>query len=260
MTAGADGIDGLFGLAEKVAVVTGAAGGIGLGIARVLAQAGATVVFADRNRAEAQRQVDALTADGHRVFTVPVDLADEPSIVQAVGQIVDTVGTPWLLVNNAAVQDREPLLEATASGWDRIHEVNARGAFLMTREAAKAMVAGQQGGRIVNVASNALRGGLITGLASYASSKGALAALSSSSAFELAEHGITVNTVLPAAVITPGARRSAGPGSNGPATRAVPFGFQQPEEIGAAVLFFASPAARPITNQVLAVDGGFSIS
>lgn len=260
MTTEAHSIDGLFGLDGKVAVVTGAAGGIGLGIAQVLALAGATVVFADRNHAEAQRRADALATDGRHVICVPVDLAEEASIVQAVGQIVETVGTPWLLVNNAAVQDREPLLEATASEWDRIHEVNARGAFLMTREVARAMVANQQGGRIVNVASNALRGGLITGLASYASSKGALAALSSASAFELAEHGITVNTVLPAAVITPGARNAAGPSSKGPATRAVPFGFQQPEEIGAAVLFFASPAARPITNQILAVDGGFSIS
>ena len=79
-------------------------------------------------------------------------------------------------------------------------------------------------------------------------------------AFELAEHAITVNTILPGAVITPGATNAKGPISDGPATRPTPFGFQQPHEIGAAVLFFASPTARPITNQVLAVDGGFSVS
>ena len=160
----------------------------------------------------------------------------------------------------SALQDREFLLEASASHWDKIHAVNARGAFLMTREIAKAMVAAGRGGRIVNIASNAVRGGLIKGLAAYTSSKGAVLALSRVSAFELAEHQITVNTVLPGAVITPGAVSAKGPLSAGPATRRTPFGFQEPREIGAAVLFFASDAARPITNQVLAVDGGFSIT
>ncbi|WP_244975030.1 SDR family NAD(P)-dependent oxidoreductase [Mycobacterium heckeshornense] len=256
----AESVEELFGLTGKIAVVTGAAAGIGLGVARVLALAGATVVLADLDHAEARRQAAALTAAGHQAVAVAVDVGEETSIVEACRHIVETVGVPWLLVNNAALQDREYLLDATASEWDRIHNVNVRGAFLMTRETARAMVAAQQGGRIVNIASNALRGGLIKGLVSYTSSKGALAALSIASAFELAEHSITVNTILPGAVITPGAMNAKGPLSVGPATRQTPFGFQQPDEIGAAVLFFASTAARPITNQVLAVDGGFSIS
>jgi NAD(P)-dependent dehydrogenase (short-subunit alcohol dehydrogenase family) len=164
------------------------------------------------------------------------------------------------LVNNAALQDREFLLEADASHWDRIHTVNARGVFLMTREIGKAMVAAGRGGRIVNIASNALRGGLVKGLAAYTASKGAVVALSRVSAFELAEHQITVNTILPGAVITPGAINAKGPLTEGPATRPTPFGFQEPREIGAAVLFFASDPARTITNQVLAIDGGFSIT
>jgi NAD(P)-dependent dehydrogenase (short-subunit alcohol dehydrogenase family) len=253
-------LNDLFGLTGKVAVVTGGASGIGLGVAHVLAGAGATVALSDVDFAEAERQAAALAEVGHRAVAVAVDLSDEASITRACAHIVETIGVPWLLVNNAALQDREPLLEATASEWDRIHDVNARGAFLMTRETARAMVAAQHGGRIVNIASNALRGGLIKGLVSYASSKGALAALSLATAFELAEHAITVNTILPGAVITTGAINAKGPLSDGPATRSTPFGFQQPHEIGAAVLFFASPAARPITNQVLAVDGGFSIS
>lgn len=254
------GLDALFGLTGKIAVVTGAASGIGLGIAQVLAQADATVVLADRDQAMAARGAEALTEAGHTAVAVAVDLAEEDSIVGACAEITANIGTPWLLVNNAALQDREPLLEATATEWDRIHAVNARGAFLMTREVARAMIAAGHGGRIVNIASNALRGGLIKGLASYASSKGALTALSLASAFELAEHSITVNTILPGAVITPGAVSAKGAMSAGPATRQTPFGFQEPHEIGAAVLFFASSAARPVTNQVLAVDGGFSIS
>ncbi|HEY7050608.1 MAG TPA: SDR family oxidoreductase [Mycobacterium sp.] len=256
----ADTLGDLFGLTGKVAVVTGGASGIGLGIVNVLAEAGATVVLADRDQAAATREAAAIAASGHEAIAVAVDVTDEDSIVAACADIVENVGVPWLLVNNAALQDREPLLEATASEWDRIHAVNARGAFLMTRESARAMAPAGKGGRIVNIASNALRGGLIKGLASYASSKGALAALSLVTAFELAEHGITVNTILPGAVVTPGAINAKGALSDGPATRQTPFGFQEPREIGAAVLFFASPAARPITNQVLAIDGGFSIS
>jgi NAD(P)-dependent dehydrogenase (short-subunit alcohol dehydrogenase family) len=250
----------LFTLTDKVAVVTGGASGIGAGIAAVLAEAGATVVIADRDREAAEREATALTDAGLKAAATAVDVADENSVVTGCADIVANVGVPWLLVNNAAVQDRELLLDTTAQEWDRINTVNARGAFLMTRELARSMVARGEGGCIVNVASNALRGGVVKGLAAYTASKGALAGLSLVSAFELAEHNITVNTVLPGAVITPGAIAAKGPMSPGPATRQTPFGFQEPREIGAAVLFFASVAARPITNQMLAVDGGFSIS
>ncbi|WP_156686176.1 SDR family NAD(P)-dependent oxidoreductase [Mycobacterium sp. Marseille-P9652] len=249
----------LFTLSGRVAVITGGASGIGAGIADVLAEAGATVVIADRDRDGADGRVAALTGAGRHAAAVEVDLADEASVVAAADAIAG-IGAPWLLVNNAALQDRELLLDAHAEDWDRIHTVNARGAFLMTREIARQMVAAGQGGRIVNIASNALRGGLVPGLAAYASSKGALQALSLVSAFELAEHRITVNTILPGAVITPGAINATGPLTAGPATRPTPFGFQEPHEIGAAVLFFAADSSRGITNQVLAIDGGFSVS
>ncbi len=185
-------------------------------MARVLALAGATVILADVDHGEAERQAAAFRAAGHQAVAVAVDLADESSIIHACAHIVESIGTPWVLVNNAALQDREPLLEATAGEWDRIHQVNARGAFLMTREIARVMVAAGYGGRIVNIASNALRGGLIKGLASYATSKGALAALSLASAFELAEHSITANTILPGAVITTGAINAKGPAQRRP--------------------------------------------
>lgn len=255
-----DALREMFAINDEVAVVTGAAGGIGLGIATVLAEAGAWVVLAGRDHEGLTREAAALRRSGLNAVAARVDVADESSVVDACRDIVDNVGVPWLLVNNAAVQDREALLDSSTAEWDRMQAVNARGAYLMTRELARPMVAAGRGGRIVNIASNVLRGGLITGLCAYAASKGALTALSSAAAFELAEHGITVNTVLPAAVITPGAINAKGPISDGPATRKTPFGFQEPREIGAAVLFFASRAARPITNQVLAVDGGFSVS
>ena len=252
--------ESLFALDGRVAVVTGGASGIGAGIAAVLAEAGATVVIADRDLAGAEREAAALTEAGWRAAAVQLELSDEDSVVDTCSRIVSEYGVPWVLVNNAGLQDREFLLEATAAEWDRVNAVNARGPFLTTRELARAMASAGEGGRIVNIASNVLRGSIIKGLASYAASKGALAALSQASAFELVEHGITVNTVLPGGVITPGAISAKGPITEGPATRPQPLGLVDPREIGAAVLFFATPAARTITNQVLAVDGGFSVT
>ena len=249
-----------FDLAAKVAIVTGGASGIGAGIAAVLAEAGAIVVIADRDEAGAQRVAATLSEGGRRAGAVAVDLADEMSIVRACAQVISRHGAPWVLVNNAGVQDRELLLESSAGEWDRTNTINARGPFLMTREIARAMVAAGRGGRIVNIASAALVGSRIKGLAAYSASKGALLGLSRASAFELIDHAITVNTVLPGGVATPGAIGAKGPAAEGPARRRPPLGTCEPGDIGAAVLFFASPAARYVTNQVLTVDGGWSVT
>jgi NAD(P)-dependent dehydrogenase (short-subunit alcohol dehydrogenase family) len=245
-----------FDLDAKVAIVTGGASGIGAGIAAVLAEAGGSVVIADRDEAGARRAASTLSQGGRRADAVHVDLADETSIVRACAQVISRYGAPWVLVNNAGAQDRELLLESTAGEWDRTHAINARGPFLMTREIARAMAAGGFGGRIVNIGSAALVGSLVRGLAAYSASKGALLGLSRASAFELIDHAITVNTVLPGGVATPGAVGARGPAAEGPARRRPPLGTCEPRDIGAAVLFFASPAARYITNQVLTIDGG----
>ena len=249
-----------FSLTDKVALVTGGASGIGAGIATVLAQADATVVIADIDDARAATQAAALTEAGYTAWAVHIDLADEDSIVRGCAEIVSRYGVPWLLVNNAGLQDRQLLLEGTAAEWDRMNRVNGRGPFLVTRDIARAMVAKGDGGRIVNIGSAALVGSIVKGLAAYVGSKGALLALSRASALELVEYGITVNTVLPGGVATPGAVAAKGPPVEGPGRRRPPLGMCEPRDIGAAVLFFASPAARYVTNQVLAVDGGFSIT
>jgi len=247
-------------LSGKVALVTGGASGIGTGITVVLAEAGATVVIADRDQAGARRAAAALTDAGHKAGAVHIDLADEASIVRGCAEVVSTYGAPWALVNNAGLQDRELLLEGTATEWDRMNAVNGRGPFLMTREIARAMVAARRGGRIVNIASAALVGSIVKGLAAYSGSKGSLLGLSRASAFELVEHAITVNTILPGGVATPGAIGAKGPPPEGPARRRPPLGMCEPRDIGTAVLFFVSPAARYVTSQVLTVDGGWSVT
>jgi NAD(P)-dependent dehydrogenase (short-subunit alcohol dehydrogenase family) len=249
-----------FSLAGKIALVTGGGSGIGAGIATVLAEAGAAIVIADINDSNAEREAARLREAGHSAGAVYMDLANPDSIVSACAQVLSKYGSPWVLVNNAGVHDRQLLLEATEAEWDRINNINARGPFLVTREIARSMVTAQRGGRIINIASAALIGSIVKGLTAYTASKGALLALSRTSAFELAEHGITVNTVLPGGVATPGAIGAKGPAPDGPARRKLPLGFCEPADIGGAVLYFATPAARYVTNQVIAVDGGFSIT
>jgi NAD(P)-dependent dehydrogenase (short-subunit alcohol dehydrogenase family) len=218
------------------------------------------VVIADIDEAGARAQAEKLTAAGLRCGSVRVDLADEASIVKACAEVVAAYGAPWILVNNAGLQHRELLLEGTAKFWDLTNAVNIRGPFLMSREIARAMVAKGQGGRIVHIASAALIGSLTQGHAAYASAKAALLGLARASALELVEHGITVNTVMPGGVATPGAIGAQGPAPEGPARRRPPLGMCDPGDIGAAVLFFASPAAHRVTNQALAVDGGWSVT
>jgi NAD(P)-dependent dehydrogenase (short-subunit alcohol dehydrogenase family) len=253
------GLDGRE-LSGRVAVVTGAARGIGAGIAEVLAEAGATVVIADLDLSGAQAQAARLVKAGGAADAVRVDLSDEASVVRACAEAAARHGALWALVNNAGLQDREGLLEGTAAFWDRMLAINARGAFLMTREAARAMVAAGAGGRIVNIASAALIGQLVKGHAAYASSKAALEGLTRASALDLVQHGVTVNMVLPGGVMTPGAMGAQGPTPEGPAMRMPPLGMCEPRDIGVAVRFFLSPAAGRVTNQTLAVDAGWSIT
>lgn len=244
-----------FSLDGRVVIVTGAAMGIGEGVARLLAECGAMVAVADRDLPKAE----AVAAEiGGTAFHV--DMGDEASIVAMAAAVVDQLGTPWALVNNAGVQDRQLLLDGTAEEWDRNNAINARGPFLLTREVARAMIARGEGGRIVNLASCSLWGQAIKGLASYMGSKGALWALTKASALELAEHGITVNCVLPGGVGTPGSMGAKGPPAEGPARRLPALGFCEPRDVAAAVAYFVSPIARYATNQTLCVDAGWSVT
>ena len=250
----------MFSLQDKVALVTGGAVGLGAGIAETLAQGGALVVVADINADQARHQAESLRAKGHQADWIALDVADEASVVSACREVIGRHGAPWLLVNNAGVQDRQYICEETLQNWDRTQVVNTRGPFLMTREIGRAMLEAGRGGRIVNIASAVLVGMIVKGGAAYTASKGALVAFSSIAALEFAEGAITVNTVLPGPARTPGTTNAKGPPTVGPGTRAPVFGLCEPHDIGAAVRFLASEEARFVTNQVLAVDAGFSLA
>lgn len=253
-------MNSLFDLDGRIALVTGGASGIGVGICEVLAEIGANVIIADVDTVGARSQTEALRSAGHEADWVELDLVDEVSVVKACAQVVANHGTPWLLVNNAGLQHREYLVDGTVAHWDRTNDVNARGPYLMSREVGKAMIAAGQGGRIVNCASSGLAGQFVKGLSAYLASKGAISALTTISALELGEHGITVNTLLPGGVGTPGSIGAEGPPPVGPGNRKPLLGYCEPRDIGSAVAYFATPAARHVTNQVLCVDAGFTLT
>jgi NAD(P)-dependent dehydrogenase (short-subunit alcohol dehydrogenase family) len=252
------GIEALFDLAGKIALVTGGAAGIGAGIAELLARAGATVVIADCNADAATHRVELLKQQGLAVHAQWIDVTDEKSVADGVGAIVAERGAPWILVNNAGVQHRMMLLDTTVAHWDVVHAVNARGTFLMLREVAKHMIEAGQGGRIVNIASLGVRHPMIDGLAAYSSSKGAVMTLTQNAAYELAAHQITVNAVLPGGVATGAV--ITGPEVRGPGLRRAPLGQCEPSDMAVAVLYLSSPGARYVTNAALSVDAGYMLT
>ena len=247
-------VSDIFGLQGRTAIVVGGASGIGAGIARMLADAGARVTIMDRAGSAAGEVAAGL---GDQARAAAVDVTDEEGLVAAFAGVFEQAGTPWLLVNCAGVQDRVLLTEGASADWDRNFAVNLRGSFLCLREVSKQMIAGGGGGRIVNITSTSGAAPVMRGLSAYSASKAGANALTRSAAFELMEHGITVNAVMPGGVDTPGARAAKGPPGSGRALDPPVLGYCTPEDIGAAVLYFASPMAGRCTGTTLAVDGGF---
>jgi len=263
MTPHAAHLADLFALSGKVAIVTGAGSGIGTGIAHCLASAGAHVALADCNLAAAEAVAAEIASSGGKAFAVEVDIAEEASVASMIEKIIAACGAVDILVNNAGLQPRRFLADMTVSEWDRIHAVNSRGTFLCIREAAKTMVSAGNGGRIVNIASIGALHPLSAGLTAYNASKAGVVMLTKTAALELAPAQVRVNAVLPGGVSTPGSRQTLIDSSpiSGGALRSPPLGERgTPEDIAAAVLFFASKASRHITGQALVVDGGFLLT
>ena len=246
-------------LRDRVAVVTGAARGIGYGTAARLLEAGARVVLADVDRPEAERAAARL---GERATAARVDVADDASVRELVQAAVDRHGRLDIWVNNAGVYPPTPVLELSADEWDRMLAVNLRGTFTGAREAARAMIDAGKGGVIVNVASTAAYRADAPGVAHYVASKFGVRGLTQSLAVELGPHGIRVLAVAPTVTLTPGleAQRApleaAGFALDELGTR-LPLGrVAVPDDVARVVLFCACDLSLLMTGSTLLVDAG----
>lgn len=254
-----------YGLEGKVAIVTGAGSGIGWRIARFLANAGADVVIADWNEEGAKHVVDELTAAGHRALAVHVDVSDEQQVKDLFEKTVATFGSPWVLVNCAAIFPMERLVDISMESWDRVHDVDLRGVFLCLREAAALMREAGQGGRIINIASLDAEHPAFVGLIHYGAAKAGVVGLTIHSALELAADQITVNVIMPGSTQTEGGAKTKPVVSEEEAIaasqrHALLGRIGQPEDIAAGVLFLASPGAAYVTGTCLKIDGGRDIT
>ncbi|MET7804681.1 3-oxoacyl-ACP reductase FabG [Micromonospora chersina] len=244
----------------RTAVVTGAARGIGAGVARRLARDGFAVAVVDLDEAAAQPVVDEIEAAGGRALAVGADVADEQAVRAAVDRIAGQLGEPTVLVNNAGITRDNLLFKMTADDWDAVVNVHLRGSFLMTR-AVQGHMTGAGWGRIVNLSSTSALGN--RGQANYAAAKAGLQGFTKTLALELGKFGVTANAIAPGFIETEMTAATA-------ARLGVPFEeFKRaaaaqipvartgtPEDIAHAVSFFVSEGAGFVNGQVLYVAGG----
>jgi len=246
---------------SRVAVVTGGASGIGLGVARRLVADGHPVAVLDRNGAAAEAAASELQAQGAKALAIEVDVADRSSIDVAFGRVRAELGPVEILVTSAGIEAFTPLLDITPETWDRILAVNLTGTFTCVQAAVPDMIAAGWG-RIVTISSSSAQSGA-PNMAHYSASKGGVIALTKALAVELARSGITVNTVSPSLVDTPMARQAEAdgdfPGVDVIAPM-VPLGRAgTPDDIAAACSLLCSDGGSYITGQVIGVNGGMYI-
>ena len=246
--------------AKRVALITGAAKGIGAAIADLLAQNGAHVLIGDIDEKEARAKAETLTHAGMTASALRIDVGDPASIATAFDVIDRQCGRCDIVVNNAGIAKTFPFLEFPLESWQAHLAINVTGVLLCAQHGARRMIR-QRWGRIINIASVAGMRAVGVGRTGYGTSKAAVIGLTRQMAVELADHGVTANAVAPGPVDTPMTRVLHSPEFRQSYTDAIPMKrYGTPEEIASTVAYLTSDGAAYVTGVVIPVDGGFLAS
>lgn len=243
----------------KAVLVTGAAAGIGYGIARGFLEEGATVLVNDIRPDALERGVGQLREEfGARVLGQAGDVRSATDVAGLFDTLLARVGHVDIVVSNAGIYPNRLVVEMDEEEWDRVLDTNAKGTFLVCREAARRLISQGAAGKILTISSGAWRGARL-GAAHYCASKAAVVLLTRVLALELAPYHINVNCIAPGLVEVEGEVSPISAEYKATLTRSIPWGrIGEPRDIARAALFLASDAAEFITGEVLAVDGGSS--